>query len=151
MSERVENRLRRAAEKILGNERLTAELDDQAAQALLDWALQAVRTIAWRTEGLDDLQAEQILNVRLRALRGLMRTVSVWTAEGPGADPAQDEQRWLALRQAAQIVYGPDYTPARPEESGPQTLVVTSGALPGDVAFIRALQAALEPPRPSQV
>jgi hypothetical protein len=150
MSGRVDNRLRRAAEKIQGNESLTAELDDQAAQALLAWALQAARTIAWRTDGLDDLEAEQILNVRLRALRGLMRTVSAWTAEGPGVDPAQDEARWLALQQAAQIVYGPDYTPAQPELCRPQTLVVSSGGSEGDVAFIRALQTAVEPPRPSQ-
>ena len=37
MDEEIRRRVERAAESILENERLTADLDDQAADFLLDW------------------------------------------------------------------------------------------------------------------
>jgi hypothetical protein len=47
----VSQRIERAAESILENERLTADLDDAAAQVLIDWGLACAELIAGSTDG----------------------------------------------------------------------------------------------------
>ncbi|RIK39039.1 MAG: hypothetical protein DCC55_19305 [Chloroflexi bacterium] len=63
-----------AMESILDNEALTSNLDDAAAQVLLDWGTAYAREIAQRTAGLDD--AEALLEEKLQATHRLMRAVN---------------------------------------------------------------------------
>ncbi len=102
----LERRVQSAVESILGNESLTADLDDPAAKALLDWGIACAERIAGRTAGLNDEQAEEIIYRGLRATRRLMRLVQRWASHQTGMDTALLDQ---ILEQAA-IIY-PDFTP----------------------------------------
>jgi len=102
----LERRTQHAVESILGNESLTADLDDPAAQALLDWGITCAERIAGRTAGLNDEQAEEIIYPGMRATRRLMRLVQRWASHQTGMDTALLDQ---ILEQAA-IIY-PDFTP----------------------------------------
>lgn len=78
--EAVRRRVARAAESILENEALTAELDDPAAQAVLAWGEEAARRAALSTADLEDNQAEQELALRLQAVRQMLRAVTRLTS-----------------------------------------------------------------------
>lgn len=67
-------RERQAIESILDNEALTANLDDAAAQVLLDWGTAYARQAAQHTTGLDD--ADAVLEEKLQATQRLMRAVN---------------------------------------------------------------------------
>ena len=86
----VDRRIERAAEGILTNERLTADLDDEPAQVLLDWGLAWAQMIAESTAGLDDAAAMSITKPRLKAVRRLMRTVNRWASSRQSMDAAAD-------------------------------------------------------------
>ena len=96
-------RVNRAAEGILENESLTADLDDAPAQALLDWGVACARMIAESTAGLGEVEAEKAMSPRLRATRRLMRLVSKWVA-----GRHQSGLLIEVLEQAA-IIYGKDF------------------------------------------
>jgi hypothetical protein len=86
----VDRRINRAAEAILTNERLTADLDDEPAQLLLNWGLAWAQMIAESTAGLDKAAAKSIMKPRLKALRRLMRTVNRWAGARESMDAAAD-------------------------------------------------------------
>ena len=107
----ITRRIKRAAESILENERLTADLDDEAAKVLLNWGVARAEKVAGRTDGLGDSEAEAIISPRLRATRRLMRRVNRWVANQ--ADMAADEGADLLdqiIEQAA-IIYGDGFVP----------------------------------------
>ena len=67
-----------AVENILENESLTTDLDDAAAEALLDWGVACAKMIAQSTVGLNKIEAEDVMLPRLRATRRLMRLMNRW-------------------------------------------------------------------------
>lgn len=76
----TEPRAIRAAEGILGNERLTSDLDDEAASILLDWGVAWAERVARSTAHLDDESASESMYPQLKAIRKLMRLISRWGA-----------------------------------------------------------------------
>jgi hypothetical protein len=103
-------RIRRVTESILENESLTADLNDEAAQALLDWMIDCAKTVVQSTATLEEQAAEEAMSPRLRAIRRLMRLVNNWVAQGPPAEiVANQEQLGKILEQAA-FIYGQDFT-----------------------------------------
>ena len=102
-------RIHRAAESILENERLTADLDDAAAKELLDWGIACVKGVAQSTVGLNDMEARAAMSPRLRATRQLMRLVNRWIARRPDIG-AEDSATYLnkIIDQAA-IIHGEDW------------------------------------------
>lgn len=129
----ITQREARASESILENESLTAGLDDETAQALLDWGLACARLVARSTAGMDDEAAEEAMSPRLRAARQLMRQVRRWgakldqaaeTAAPPRPSIVQRllrprvrqeykaaDELWAGVAAQAAIIYGQDYTP----------------------------------------
>ena len=99
-------RKNRAAESILENEALTDELDDTTAKALLDWGVACAEMIAQSTAGLDDSQADEVLSVRLRAIRRLIRGVSHWIARRLDTDVAGNTALLNKIVEQATIIYG---------------------------------------------
>jgi hypothetical protein len=89
MDEETRRRVERVAETILENERLTAELDDQAADFLLDWGVAWAKMIAQRTAGLGEPEADEIMDEPLRALRGLLRSVNRWVSRASEMDEVE--------------------------------------------------------------
>ncbi len=94
----VTKRVNQAVERILENERLTADLDDEVAEALVEWGVAWAEMIARSSAGLDDLAAEEVTSPKERALRRLMRRVNKWVAQLPAAaqpEAAQErDQGW---------------------------------------------------------
>ncbi len=92
-------RIQRAAESILENETLTADLDDETARVLLDWGVERAQAIASETLEMDETQAEESMYQPMRALRKMLRTVNQWVI-----DPQEGSLEKI-LGQAT-IVYG---------------------------------------------
>jgi transposase InsO family protein len=133
MMDSLGQRMQRAAERILENEDLTADLDDDAAKVLLDWGVHCAEQIARDTFGLSVNQAEEAMYPRLRALRRLMRTVNGWA---PKQQPMDAETLTKMLEQAA-IIYR-DYVPPdrTPQETFQQQSLANS--TPETIARLRA-------------
>ncbi len=108
MQDRLEERVKLAVQSILENESLTGDLDDEAAQALLDWGVACVRRIALETVGFDDEEAEASMAPRLRATRRLMRRVSAWVS-APSCAMQTDILSEIAAQAA--IIYGAAFSP----------------------------------------
>lgn len=104
-------RINRAAESILENERLTADLDDAAAKVLLDWGVTCAIMVAQSTAGLNDLEAEKVMSPRFRAVRRLMRSVNKWIAKRREMDAEGSATLLTKIIEQAAIIYGEDFTP----------------------------------------
>lgn len=69
----LEVRMRLAAESLLDNEALRSGLNEEAAHLLLDWGLSWAKTLAGQTTSIEDeIEAEEAIAPRLKALRKLM-------------------------------------------------------------------------------
>ena len=138
MSE-LAQRIERAAESILENESLTANLDDAAAQVLFDWGIACARMVAQSTAGLDDGEAESVMSGRLRATRRLMRLVNQWMPRRSEMDAQGNAALLIRITEQAAIVYARDFTDLDSERwdaflsqnlgVAPQELVVNLRAL----------------------
>jgi hypothetical protein len=98
----IQERIQRATESILENEALTTDLDDHAAEVLLDWGVALAQQIAGETIEMDDLTAEEFMYQPMRALRRMLRTVNKWVL-------APDETELERIVELARIAYGPKY------------------------------------------
>ncbi len=65
-----------AVESLLENESLTAGLNAQTAQSVLDWGIEMTQTIVRGTKDLDEQAAEQTTYAQQKALRRLLRDMS---------------------------------------------------------------------------
>lgn len=92
-------RIQRAAESILENETLTADLDDEAAKVLLDWGVTQVQSIASETIEMDASQAEEAMYRPMRALRKMLRAANKWVID-------LKENNLGRIVKQAEIVYG---------------------------------------------
>lgn len=99
----ISQRTQRAVESILENESLTTDLDDQAANNLIDWGITLARQEAQGTSGLEDEHADVVLTDKMRAVRLMMRYAGKWAA-----DPEQESSLEKVFTQAAEI-YGELY------------------------------------------
>lgn len=131
-------RERRAAESILENESLTADLDDKVATVLLDWGLACATEIARSTASLDPAQATIATSERLRATRRLMRRVNRQSMDMSGSAVLLAQ----IIEQAA-VIYGEGFTP--PDRGQQQTFLSLLGELADDPeGFISALRTFVE-------
>jgi len=95
----IQERLQRATEAILENEALTADLDDQAANVLLDWGIERAQAITIETTELADDEAEEVMYQPMRALRKMLRSVNKWAS-----DPQENYLATILLQ--AEMIYG---------------------------------------------
>jgi hypothetical protein len=102
----VEDRRQRAAENILGNERLTADLDDAAAAALLDWGLNWAMGAVLETAAMEEEQALMVLSPRLKALRRMLRQVNIWIRDQDTTLAVEQAERLAKIFHQAQLVQG---------------------------------------------
>jgi hypothetical protein len=104
-------RISRAAESILENESLTADLDDSAAKELLAWAVACAERIAASTVGLNQAAAEEAMYRRMRATRRLMRAVNRWLPRRRGMDQEGNQAALEEVIELAAVIYGGDFSP----------------------------------------
>jgi len=102
----VPERVRRAAEEILGNEALIEGLDSSAASELQNWGLLLAERIVQETHDLEEDAAEAANAPRLRALRKWLRLVRVWLLSQEEMTPETRNAQWERLLAQAREVYG---------------------------------------------
>ena len=107
----LEQRERRAAESILENESLTADLDDKTAKELIDWGIAGAKTAAQGTAGLDDEQADEIISEHLRATRHMMRSVNKLVSKRAEIDVDEIAQLLDKINEQITTIYGKDNLP----------------------------------------
>ena len=100
-----------AVENILENESLTTDLDDAAAEALLDWGVACAKMIAQSTVGLNKIEAEDVMLPRLRATRRLMRLMNRWGSKRLQMDVESNAALLTKVIEQAVIIYGKGFTP----------------------------------------
>jgi len=104
MDEGIESRVSKVAESILENEALTSNLDDDAADQFLNWAISKGEMIARSTIGLDDILAEEVMYPRLKALRRIARYIGQWvTGSGEPRDLVEK------IIEQARLIYGEEF------------------------------------------
>jgi hypothetical protein len=107
----IESRVSKVAESILGNEALTGNLNDEAADLFLKWAITKGEAIARSTAGMDEFAAEEVMNPRLKALRHLARYLGNWvTGSGEPWDLVEK------IIEQARILYGDTFVEPDPAE-----------------------------------
>jgi hypothetical protein len=99
-------RITKVAESILGNEAITENLDDEAANLFINWAVAKGEVIARSTEGMDEKTAEETMYPRLKAIRRIPRDMGGWMD-----NPQEVLEKVI---NQVQIVLGDEFTP--PEE-----------------------------------
>jgi len=129
--EDVAERIKQAAQSILDNESLTADLDDAAAKELLDWGLACAKKVAQETASLQALTAETSLTDRLQATRRLMRAVSNWVVGQQEMDAASASNALSTVLEQATVIYGKKFTPPVQAQ---YTAFLAEQATPGEPA-----------------
>ncbi len=78
MASETEMRRRKqlAAEMILQSEGLTDELEDEEAEALLDWGLERAEAFANTTEGLSEKEARSAIEAGVGWVRRVMKAIN---------------------------------------------------------------------------
>ncbi len=107
----IKRRTERIVESILENERLTADLADDAAQVLLDWGISWATMIVRDSAALDDSTAEEAMYPRLKATRRLMRTVNKWVRQQQAADISGSTTSVTKIIKQATLIYEAAQTP----------------------------------------
>jgi hypothetical protein len=107
----IEKRVERAKKEIAGNESLFDMLEGDSAGLMFDWGSALAASIARRTEGMGDEEAEAALAPRLKALRGALRSIGNW-AVGKYADPADRDQLKEKLAGQIGLVLGETSAPS---------------------------------------
>jgi hypothetical protein len=124
----IDQRARRAAERILEDERLTDNLEDEAAQVLIDWGIARAEAIARTTEDAPTMQN------RLQAVRRLMRYVNRWIPRRVEADNETNREILTKILELAAVAYGqttPLISPGLVDAVAAQ--LATSGNTPSEV------------------
>jgi hypothetical protein len=100
-----------AAESIMENERLTADLDDDAAKVLIDWGIACAKRVVQQTAGMDDAEAEEAASPGLGATRRLMRTINNWIKKRQEMEPEERVAYLDRVIEHATAIYGEALTP----------------------------------------
>jgi hypothetical protein len=117
MASDLENMQRRFAEQILNDESLTEELDDDDANALIDWGLAQVQTIAQRLApvsfAVEPGAAEPEPEDQAKQVRKLMKRISRLVARR--ASLSQDELQTQLAKLTEPEEAGPAGAPSAPK------------------------------------
>jgi hypothetical protein len=110
----VDQRVNQAIASLTGNEALFGMLDEEAASEMLEWGINMSTAIVNKTEGLDDQDADEELQPRLKAVRSSMRSIGNWAA-GKYVDPEDRVQLRDKLLERFRIILGDEERLPKPE------------------------------------
>lgn len=99
-----------AAQSILDNESLTADLDDAAANELLEWGVANARMIARNLSAVWGGGSEISTSEQMRALRSMMRSINQYVAGTEAGESALEK-----IVEQASKVYGANFAPPSAE------------------------------------
>lgn len=140
--DKIRRRISLAAEGILDNEQLTSDLDDTAAQELIDWGLSAARRIVQGTaDQEDDEAAEEAISPRLSATRRMMRAVDLWVVNLQAGNAEGRNKALASVLEQASIIYGRPFTAMNDEQRARLSRVESeyAGDPPQMIAHLREL------------
>lgn len=130
-------------ESLLENESLTSNLDDAAAQVLLDWGIASTERIVRGVVGLTNVEAEQVMYQQLRATRGLMRYINRWVPTRHDMTPQKSLTKLEQITQQVAIIY-PDHT--LPDEAQLTLFIEQSSAYTAEQTITELRRLVEEPP-----
>lgn len=104
---------------LLENEGLTSNLDDSAANVLLDWGIACAGLLAQQYRELPPIDAEAAMYPQLKATRRLMRLLNRWVPQRLEMDSTSNAGSLTKVIEQAAIIYGADFVPptARQKEA----------------------------------
>jgi hypothetical protein len=139
-------RVNRAAQSILENENLTADLNDEAAQVLLDWGIAQAKAITMETVEIgDDEEAAEFVYPKMKALRRMLRTVNKWYAKVKSFDKDYGTSALERILEQAAVIYGEEFIPPTSEQQA-EIINQQSNLQKFPAAFIAELQSLIENP-----
>ena len=103
----IEAREQKAVEEISGNEALLEMLETEAASEMLEWGTAMVTSLVRQTGDLEDGEAEQALEARLKAVRQFMRSAGNWAA-GKYSDQTDRVKLRDKLLENLKVIQGDD-------------------------------------------
>ena len=112
MSSEFARREQLAIERLLEDERLTADLNDAAATILLDWGVRETKEIVADTTALSNEEAEAAMYPRLRGLRTIMRYANNWFGKRGTADMDKNLQFVKKVVIKTAVIHPLTFTPA---------------------------------------
>lgn len=145
-------RLQQVVESLTENEALTDQLDDAAAQALLDWGIAYGKAVVENTANLPD--ADDAAQPRLQAIRRLLRAVNSYFTPAAEAVDSETQAQSTATSALIQrvveqvaIIEGDRFT--KPDEAQVATFAAQlAQQVATPQAFITALRHFFEQPAP---
>ncbi len=93
-------RIRMAAESILENEALRGGLDPAGQEVLMNWGVDWAQKIAAQSAHLNEVDAEEFLYPKMKALRKLLQAVSALGQQAPENEIELNKAVW-EIRQLA--------------------------------------------------
>ncbi len=141
----LESQIQTAVESILENSRLTADLDDDAAQTLLDWGIALAKRAVTDAAVLEPEAAEQSRYTRLRATRKMMRQVNNFIASRERKPADMRAAALNNITQKAAVASGGAYL--APNETAQARFLEQYTAAPPP-QFIAQLRSLLESEKP---
>ncbi len=110
----IERRANHAAAALIQNESLLEGLETEAASALLAWGSECARKIVYEIGDPDDATPEEAAYPRMRALRQMMRQVTVLLTNRAALDPAACSAIFDTIIAQAATAYGSDFAAPDP-------------------------------------
>lgn len=102
----IEERIQRAAEQIVDDSSLTEDMEDAPAARLIEWGVTIAKRLAASTVGLDDMEAEEQLSLKLMSLRSTMRRINKLVGLLGTLSPEEIAEKFRLIREAAAQVPG---------------------------------------------
>jgi hypothetical protein len=97
----IEERIQRAAEQILDDSSLTEDMEDAPATQLIEWGMGIAKRLAASTAGLDDMEAEEQLAMKLMNLRSTMRRINKLIGLLDTLSPEEKTEKFRLICEAA--------------------------------------------------
>lgn len=141
----IEMRERSIVEGILANESLTSDLDDEAAQELIDWSIAMAHEAVQQTAGMDESQAEKAISERMYTQRKLMRSVKRLVVEKDRLDGKSRDELLDQIQSQSKAFYGDVDPQAAPKSSELLETLREPGERPGRA--VARLRRMLDPHR----
>jgi hypothetical protein len=139
----IEQMIRNAEEALLGNERLTSDLDDTAANVLLDWGITMVKKAIFETAAQGPPDLMEAVDSRLSGNRKMLQQASQLATSRTAVGLERQLNVYEKLVRYAAAAYGEDIPLPEPDQA--QMFLQRSFELPAE-DFIVALREFLEKP-----
>ena len=104
----INERIQIAIESILENESLTADLDDDTANELIEWGTECAEKIVKSSVLTHKDDLDEIIDKRLKVVRNMMRQINLWIANRQFIDDDKNEKMLNSIIEQIKKIYNKD-------------------------------------------